>query len=448
MTKENQRLDTFGELCRIAEEMFVYGYPLVLMEVTRRRATNVATATRGRAPMNAFNHARTFPDHRFTAIVRPNADTLYSSLWYDVAREPLIVDVPDSEGRYYVLTVLDMWTDQFCATGTRTTGNKAQRLAFVGAGWRGELPADANVIHCPTVQGWLLGRAQTNGASDFANVHRFQAGFAANPLSRLGSNTLPDPPPVDPNVDIATPPPMQVEALTPRAFVDLLTRAMAVNVPHPNDYPILHRMRHLGIEAGNLFGEARVPAQIGDALNAAWPIALNRIKRPRRDASSHGNGWRIGLTTMGSYGTDYARRAAVAYFGLGAVGVEDAVYPGCFADSEGKPFDSGSRYRMHFGKDDLPPARAFWSLTMYDARQYFAENPIGRHAIGDRDALTYNADGSLDLYLQRESPGAQRESNWLPTPAQGKFSLNLRLYWPEVRVLDGAWFPPPVIKAA
>ncbi len=448
MTREDQRLDTPREIRRIAEEMFVYGYPLVLMDITRRRATNVATVTRGRAPMNAFNHARTFPDHRFTAIVRPNADTLYSSLWYDVSREPLIVDVPDSEGRYYVLTALDMWTDQFCATGTRTTGNKAQRLAFVGAGWQGQLPADVHVIRCPTVQGWLLGRAQTNGVADFVNVHRFQTGLSACPLSRLGSNTPPEPAPVDPDVDIATPPPMQVEALTPRAFVDILTRAMAVNVPHPNDYPILHRMSHLGIEAGRPFDWARASPETRAALDVAWPAALNRIKRPRRDASNHGNGWRIGLTTMGSYGTDYARRAAVAYFGLGAVGVEDAVYPSCFADSEGKPFDSGVRYRMHFSKDDLPPARAFWSLTMYDARQYFTENPIGRYAIGDRDALVYNADGSLDLFLQRSSPGAQHESNWLPTPAQGKFSLNLRLYWPDVRVLDGAWFPPLVVKVA
>lgn len=448
MTKDSQRLDTSAELSRIAEEMFVYGYPLVLMEITRRRATNVATVTRGRAPINSFNHARTFPDHRFTAIVRPNADTLYSSLWYDVSRDPLVVDVPDSEGRYYVLTALDMWTDQFSATGTRTTGNKAQRLAFVGTGWQGTLPADAHVIQCPTAQGWLLGRAQTNGASDFSNVHRFQAGLVAHSLSRPGSNTPVEPPNVDPSVDITTPPPLQVEALTARAFVDLFTRSMAVNVPHQNDYPILHRMKHLGIEAGRIFDVAGATPAALAAIDEAWPIALNRIKRPRRDAASHGNGWRIGLTTIGSYGTDYARRAAIAYFGLGAVGVEDAVYPGCIADSEGKPFDSGSRYRMHFASDHLPPARAFWSLTMYDGRQYFTENPIGRYAIGDRDALKYNVDGSLDLYLQRETPGDQLESNWLPTPAHGKFSLNLRLYWPEVRVLDGAWFPPPVVKVS
>ena len=443
MTKSNHHLDNPEELQRIAEEAYLYAYPLVLMEVTRRVVTNVPMVTRGRAPMNAFNHARTFPTHRFTAIVRPNADTLYSSLWYDVSKEPLIVNVPDSNSRYYVLTALDMWTDQFSATGTRTTGNGKQILAFARHDWKGQLPDGVEIIRCPTAHGWLLVRSQTDSAADYANVHVFQDGFSATPLSNVGRTVPLSPAPVDPAI-AKVPPPMQVDAMTPATFFSIFADVTAMNSPHANDYPVIQRMRQLGLRPGQKFELASQTAAVQLACASASTSARERIRSAGKISGVPGNGWRINLTAMGTYGTDYVRRAAVAKYGLGGIGVEDAVYPNAAADSDGRPLDSALRYAMHFAKPDLPPARAFWSLTMYDQKQYFTENAIGRYAIGDRDPLVYNSDGSLDLHIQRDNPGAGLSANWLPAPQSGRFSMNLRLYWPETRVLDGAWFPPPI----
>ena len=154
------------------------------------------------------------------------------------------------------------------------------------------------------------------------------------------------------------------------------------------------------------------------------------------------------MTAIGTYGADYLHRAGVAFGALGANVPDDAVYPTAFADADGQPFSSEKRYILHFEKRQIPPARAFWSLTMYDERQVFTENPINRFAIGDRDRLTFNPDDSLDLYIQRESPGKDKESNWLPAPKSGSFTMNLRLYWPKAEVLDGTWTPPLVKRVA
>jgi hypothetical protein len=219
---------------------------------------------------------------------------------------------------------------------------------------------------------------------------------------------------------------------------------MKANPPHANDFPIIDRMKRIGIVPGKPFKLSDAPKEIQDALNAAPPVALKQIKEAWSKAGVLANGWRTNITAIGTYGTDYLHRAGVAYGGYGANVVEDAVYPTAFADADGKPFSSDSRYLLHFDKDQIPPVRGFWSLTMYNDRQIFARNPINRYAIGDRDKLAFNADGSLDLYIQRESPGKDKESNWLPTPESGPFTMNLRLYWPKAEVLDGSWAPSPV----
>ena len=190
------------------------------------------------------------------------------------------------------------------------------------------------------------------------------------------------------------------------------------------------------------FGEMSV--EVRRAIDEAWPVAAERIKATGAQSGIEMNGWRIVLTAIGTYGTDYLRRAAVAHFGFGASTVDDAVYPTAFADADGQPLSSDARYVVHFENGQLPPVRAFWSLALYDARQLFAQNPINRYAIGDRDHLQFNTDGSLDIYIQRSSPELDKQSNWLPTPASGAFSLTMRLYWPKIAVTDGAWAPPPV----
>jgi hypothetical protein len=427
----------------IARDTFVYAYPLVLSEVTRLVGKNVAEPTETSAPINQFGHARAFPDPSFTIVVRPNADTLYSSLGYDVSEEPLVISVPASDDRYYLLPFLDMWSDIFTVPGTRTSGNGEQTFAIVGPNWRGQLPAGVTEYRSPTGSGLMIGRTQTNGKADYDAVHRFQDGVKAVPLSAYGKPYTPPKGTVDPNQDMSAPPD-QIEKMNAATFFGMFAELMEKNPPHANDYPILDRMKRIGIEPGKSVDLASTPKDVQDALNAAPAVALEQIKQAWSKAGVLANGWRTNMTAIGTYGTDYLHRAGVAYGGYGANVIEDALYPTAFADADGQPFSSDKRYVLHFAKDQIPPVRAFWSLTMYDERQLFTANAIERYAIGDRDKLTFNADGSLDLYIQNESPGKDKEANWLPAPKTGSFTMNLRLYWPKAEATNGSWAPPPV----
>lgn len=441
---------TADEAIEIATDAYLYAYPLVLMEISRRVLTNtdVADGARQRAPMNQFAHLPTFPDASFTAIVRPNADTLYSILWFDLRREPLVIHAPDSGGRYYLLPMLDLWTDVFASPGTRTTGTGAQTWVLTGPGWKGgRLPRGVTQIKAPTAFGWLIGRTQTNGKPDYEAVHRFQADLKVVPLSAWGrAGFTPLPAKKNPQLD-ESPPVEQVENMTAARFFALFAELTRDNPPHSNDDPILQRMARIGLVPGRKLDVARIAPESKAALDAAPKAASQKILAARRRLGAPVNGWRIPLNPIGTYGTDYLRRATIAHFGLGANVIEDAIYPTAMTDADGRPFDSAARYTAHFPKDQLPPVRAFWSLTMYNDRQLFAENALDRYAIGDRDALKHNADGSLDLYIQRASPGADKESNWLPAPKSGGFSMTLRLYWPRPAALDGSWTPPSVKRA-
>lgn len=438
------------ERVEIATDALIYAYPLVLMEMTRRAMTNVECAnTVGQAPINQFSHMAAFPDPTSTAVVRPNADTLYSALWYDVAREPLVISVADGGDRYYLLECLDLWTDVFESIGSRTTGERAVRFALLAPGWEGTLPSGTLAVRSPTSVGFVIGRTQTNGTQDYGAVHEFQRGIVATPLSQFASPPAsPEPARVNPAWQTHLAPVDQVEHMAAEAFLSTFAHAARGNPPHANDYPILHRMCRIGLEPGKLFSFSEISGELRESIDEAWPVARDRIKYAAQTGGTLVNGWRIRLGGIGTYGADYLQRAAVAYFGLGANTPDDAIYPSAFTDADGAALSCDQRYQLHFDADALPPVRAFWSLTLYDERQLFAANPIGRYALGDRDPLRFNEDGSLDLYIQRQSPGQDRHSNWLPAPEQGTFSMNLRLYWPTSAVRDGRWAPPPVRRVS
>ncbi|WP_346840071.1 DUF1254 domain-containing protein [Microbulbifer sp. SAOS-129_SWC] len=427
----------------IARDAYLYAYPLVLMRVSSQVSTNVAEPQFPLSPINQLAHAKAFPDASMDIIASPNADTLYTSMTFDVSKEPIVVTVPDSGGRYYLLPFLDEWTDVFTVPGKRTTGTAAQTFAIVGPGWQGKLPHGITRYDSPTARGWMGGRVQTNGKADYAAVYKFQQGLKVVPLSAYGKPYTPPRTAVDPKQDMS-PPVEQVDKMDAETFFTVFAEHVKNNPPHANDYPILDRMRRIGIVPGKPFSMAAQPEVVQEAIKAAPADALPRIKAAWKKSGTVVNGWNVNLSGMGTYGTNYLRRAAVAYGGLGANVPEDAVYPTTFADARGEPLHSDRRYTLHFDKDKRPPARAFWSLTLYNDRQLFADNPIDRYAIGDRDKLRFNADGSLDLYIQRESPGSDKEANWLPAPQSGNFSLMMRLYWPALEVLDGSWAPPPV----
>ncbi len=435
------------EAAEIAIEAYIYAYPLIIMDASRRVMTNSEVPdpkTGMGAPVNQFSNKRTFPDATFTDVVRPNADTLYSSLWFDVSHEPLVISVPDSGGRYYLLPILDFWTDIFASPGKRTTGTGAQTFAIVGPKWEGKLPDGVELIRAPTVTGWMIGRTQTNGKEDYAAVNKFQDGLAATPLSAFGKPYTPPKGKLDPSVP-KLPPVEAVAKMDAATFFARFCELTKDNPPHANDYPILARMKRIGLEPGKPFDLATAPPAVKTALTEAVPKALKKLMEYREDKVV--NGWFMIMSPIGTYATDYLKRASIAYAGLGANCVEDAIYPFAAVQPDGKPFDSGARYTLHFKKEEIPPARAFWSLTMYNSKQFFADNPINRYAIGDRDKLKFGDDGSLTLYIQRESPGKDKESNWLPAPKEGGFSMNMRLYWPKPEALDGAWKPPAVKTA-
>ena len=426
---------TPAEIRAIAERAYVYAYPLVLMAATRDTALV-------RTPPNAFLHAPQFPDSRFRQVIRPNADTLYSSAWIDLSKEPLILQVPDTHDRYYLLQFMDAWTETFAIPGKRTTGTGEGLFAIVGPGWKGQLPARAQKLESPTNMVWLIGRTQTNGAVDYPNVHDIQKGFVLMPLSLYPDGVRARQPYTPAVPSRAGTPPAQVRSLEPLEFFRDFSELLKTNAPHSADRDMVRDLARIGIVPGRDFDQTRLGPDGIQALEMGARAASARLEQLDGAIGKHGpTNWSGGGRKVGRYGTDYAARAAVARIGLGANPPEDAVYLHCQQDAAGAPLSGANRYRMHFAKSSTPPVKAFWSITMYSQDGYFVANRINRYTIGDRDPLKFNPDGSLDLYIQTEKPAV--ESNWLPAPST-PFNLSLRLYWPGEEILSGKWIPPAV----
>jgi len=439
------QLDGGVQAYEIGTEVYHYLYPLILMDITRRITTNYEPGTKpGTGPANTFAHMRAFPPADFREVVRPNFDTLYSSVWLDLTKEPVIVSVPDTGGRYYLLPMLDMWTDVFAVPGSRTSGTQAASFAVVPRAWQGTLPQGVGRIESPTPYVWIIGRTQTNGAKDYAAVHKVQDGFAATPLSQWGKQAVAAKTVADPSVDVKTPPLVQVNTLPAAKYYSYGAELMKLHAPHVTDWSIVARMRRIGIDPGKSFEFDKAPAEVKAALERAVVDGLKLMQAGVNTLARITNGWTMMTDTIGVYGNAYLKRAIIAMVGLGANQPEDAIYPMCLADADGKPMDGARKYVLHFDKEGLPPVGAFWSVTMYDAEGFMVANKLERFALGDRDALRFNPDGSLDLFMQHESPGADKESNWLPAPAKGALSVIMRLYGPKAQVLDGRWAPPGV----
>jgi hypothetical protein len=430
----------------IGVEAYVYLYPLVLMDVTRRQAVNIeAGKAIGRGPMNAFTNVPIFPPADFHDVVRPNFDTLYSIAWLDLTKEPMVVAAADTQGRYYLLPMLDMWTDVFASPGKRTTGTGAVRFAVVPPGWQGTYPEGVERIDAPTPYVWIIGRTQTNGSKDYEAVHKVQAGYAIVPLSQWGKTPVPVKAVIDPAVDMKTAPMIQVASMAAGDYFGYASELLKINPPHITDQPIIARMRRIGIEPGKSFAFKNADAVVRAALERAAPDAIKGMREKIPTLARVVNGWQMNTDTMGVYGNYYLKRAIVALVGLGANVPEDAVYPLNLGDADGKPLTGASKYVLHFAKSEIPPVEAFWSITLYDKDGFATANTLNRNAIGDRDELKFNTDGSLDLYFQNKSPGKDRESNWLPAPTEA-FNLTMRLYAPKLEIRDGRWAPPAITK--
>lgn len=429
------------DLRTLSREAYVYLYPLVTMEISRRQATNLEPGVRpGFGPANTFNHLRTFPDADFRAVVRPNFDTLYANAWLDLTGGPVLLHAPDTDDRYYMLPFLDMWTDVFATVGKRTTGTGEQDYVIVGPHYEGELPAGVPVIQAPTPYAWIIGRIQTNGPADYAAVAAVQDGMTLTPLAGRSPQVI------DPDVDVWTEALTLANAMSGVEFFTAASKVLERVPPHSTDFSILARIALMGIVPGQAFDVSRFSAEELAEVEAGAKEALAQIVGVVPFLGTETNGWTNFSNTVGVYGNDYLSRAGVTLAGLGANPVEDAIYPLLVRDADGDPIVGEQDYVLHFAADELPPATAFWSVTMYDAEGFQAGNELDRYALGDRDHLQYNEDGSLDLYLSHTNPGPEKEPNWLPAP-HGPLGVNLRLYAPRPEALDGRWHPPTVTKA-
>ena len=433
MSDPNSQTPTPAEVQSIAEKAYIYAYPLVLIETTRASM-----------PTNHLIHVAAFPDASFHTIVRPNADTLYSTAWIDVSKEPMLLRVPDSRGRFYLLQFMDAWTETFADPGKRTTGTSEMWIALVGSGWSGKLPEHVVRYDAPTNLVWLLGRTQTNGAADYDDVHTFQHGMRLVALSQYpGQEQLQGA--VSPARAASAGPtaPERVKAMEPTAFFTAFARSMKMNRPHADDESMLHELARIGLVPGQDFDAAKLTAVQLATLDEGAKAAAGHIEKYVASGAAVKPGWSSFQGTVGRYGTNYIARAVTARVAVGANPAEDAVYIGNSTDASGQPLNGSGCYRMHFEASQLPPVLAFWSVTAYNEYGYFIANSINRYAIGDRDQLKLNADGSLDLYIQSQSPGQECEPNWLPS-GDGTFNLMMRLYWPKPAILDGSWHPPAV----
>jgi hypothetical protein len=430
----------------IVMDAYVYAYPLLLMDAFMRQGTNYAEPTGivTQAPYNQFSHAKAFPPADFKAVVRPNVDTLYSSANLDLGPEPMLLSVPATD-RFFQLPMLSLWTDVFAVPGTRTTGrNTAREFLVVAPKWHGDAPSGLEIIRSPTRYVGIGGRTQTNGIADYETVHKIQAGYKLTPLSAWGrGGYVPPKGKVDPSLDMKTPPPVKVEEMDAAIFFARFADLLKDNPPGPFDYPMIHRLERVGFKVGQNFDLTAAPPLIRQAFERGIADGKALVAKAAKQAGGEGQkGW-VYTTRSGVYGVDYLYRAAIALCCLGENLPQDAVYPSLSTDSEGRALDGNSKYVLHFDKGKFPPVDAFWSVTAYDTDGYFIPNALNRQALGDRDKLVANADGSLDLKIQADSPGQNKEANWLPV-AKAPFTLLLRLYSPRSEFLDGAWTPLPV----
>ncbi|MBP1884481.1 DUF1254 domain-containing protein [Sinorhizobium mexicanum] len=442
-------LDEFA----LAVEAYIYAYPLVTMEITRRVITNVAEPEGSRGPMGHVIKLRQYPDAKFRDVTAPNADTLYTTAFFDVGDEPWVVSLPDLKDRYALFPMLDGWTTVFDVPGKRTTGTGAQTFVVTGPGWEGTLPEGVKQYKSPTSIVWLLGRIYCTGTpEDYAEVHKLQDEVKLYPLSAWGKDWTAPKGKADPAIDMKTAVREQVNNMDAIEYFTLFAELLKRNPPTAADAPVVAKLAELGIVPGQDFDRTKFdPAFAKRVPQVGFARIMMHFKFSDGDVQDI-DGW--GFTTKtGIYGTNYVQRALITAIGLGANRPQDAIYPTSRKADSGvikRAYNGSEKYALTFKKGLTPPVAGFWSLTMYDADYFFVDNPLNRYSISARQPLKANPDGSIDLLIQHESPGPDMESNWLPAP-KGNFILMMRLYWPNESnpsIIDGSWTIPPVRKVS
>jgi hypothetical protein len=436
---------------QIAGEAFVYGFPMVMNYAVFYKYFIDKSDPSYKAPLNQIWNAPNVFTYKDTAIVTPNSDTPYSFIGMDLRAEPYVICNPEIEkSRYFAVQLVDMYTFNYGYMGSRTTGNGAACFMVAGPEWKGEKPEGiAKVFQSETDFSIAGFRTQLFNSADIDNVRKMQAGYRGQTLSQFQHKPAPPPAPEIewPKID------KQLADANPFGYLNFVLQFCPPIGPAAVEVPLRARFAKIGVEAGKPFAADQLTSEQKSAIEAGMRIGLEEIKRKVGALGKNENGWRVALNGFGNrqaYHGDWPLRAAAAMAGIYGNSPAEAVYPMLATDSSGhKPDGSTNRYTLTFPAGGLPPVKAFWSVTMYDGKtQLLIDNPINRYLINSPmlPDLKKNADGSLTIYIQKDSPGADKEANWLPAP-DGPIYLVMRLYWPKEAALTGKWKPPAVIKA-
>lgn len=444
-----------AEAREIAIDAYVYGYSLITTDVTRLQMSNVAAVEELRAPLGAIFNVRGYPPATYRGVSATNADTLYSVAWLDL-KEPMVFSHPEIADRFFTFQLVDLWMTVHASVGLNTAGSAAKSYLFTGPGWTGTVPEGMIHIPFPTRYMVILGRTYAlNTPEDLAKVHALQDQYTVVPLASYGKPFTYVAPPVDDHsgVSMTEGPQTAILALGTEGYFNWMTWLMAADAKPPaEDGPMLARMAKIGLEPGKPFKLADLDPAVQAALKDVHEVALKKMNGAWARLGEDRNGWRV-TTVGGSYGTDYLQRGAWAANGWPSQLPNVSVYPTTYVDGDGKSLDGKNNYTITFPKGQLPPVNplAFWSLTMYESDNglWFYPNDLNKLTVSPRDALKYNDDGSLTVFIQHSSPGANKQANWLPAP-DGPFAVTLRMYWPNTTspsILDGSWAPPAIVKS-
>lgn len=444
---------TIDEAKAIAMDAYVYGYSLITTEVTRVQFTNTDKVDGLRGPLGQFINVKRYPPADYRGVSAPNADTLYSAAWIDLGEEPAVFSYPEMGDRYFLFPMYSLWMPVVFSGGSRTTGGEPHTFLLTGPGWSGTVPDGMTQVAVPTRYMLILGRTFADGTeADYAAVNALQAQYDLRPLSALGKTDWTfKAPPVDPNpgYSMTDKPQDVILGFGTEGYFDRMAELMCKSAPPAaEDAPILAEIAKIGLEPCKDFDLAALGLDVAGALQTLPQDALKKIGGNQASLGKEMNGWTVSM--VGAYGTDYMKRAVVAAFGWPANLQEDAVYPYTTRDADGQPLSGENKYTLTFAKGEEPPVNGFWSITMYEIDQgwWFVPNELNKFTVSPRNNLVPNADGSTTLYFQKDSPGKDKEANWLPAPA-GDFIPMLRMYWPTEKdpsILTGSWTPPQVQK--
>lgn len=430
-----------GGVESIATEAYIYGYPLVTMDIARGVMTNVVFPSSDRAPIGQFAHGRRYVSTDLAKGFAPDEDTLCSTAWLDLSKEPYVLSLPEMGNRYYVMTMLNGWMEVFASVGSRTTGSSPHSFVITGPEWKGVIPSGLKEMRSQTNVALIVSHiycAKTEDDHDVVN--HLQDQCLLQPLSTYGKQFTPEKGMVDSDIDTKTPVSDLVNRMGVFSYFSRLVELLRDNPPSGKDNKILSRLEKIGIVPGRPFNENFPNSQ--ESFKNASMRALKSISGFERRIGRRQHGWHSFVDT-GRYGNNYLLRAAMAASHFGAGLPHDILCMSTSVDEGGIRLNGQNVYVLHFDKDALPPVKGFWSLTMCSSNRFLSDRSTGRCSLNSKDALVYNSDGSLDLYIQNDEPEDPRKPNWLFAPREN-FALMMRLYWPEYAALNGAWVVPRV----